>query len=92
MGKAADNERIKLKADFYNNMSAGLWLVGVLSAVLNALPAVGKFLFGLLMGQPAWSSDSVQQFLIGLVVFVGTTRIAALLRQTADEEIGKIQD
>jgi nitrate reductase NapE component len=92
MGKAADNERIRLKAMFYNNMSVGLWLVGVLYPVLNSLAAVGKFLFAFWFGQVAWSSDSVLQFIIGLVVFVGTTRIAILLRQTADEEIQKIQD
>ena len=30
MGKAAENERIKLRATFYNNLGVGLTLVGVL--------------------------------------------------------------
>jgi hypothetical protein len=53
MGKAADNERIKLKAMFYNNMNVGLWLVGVLYPVLNSLPAIAKVLFSLTLGQAA---------------------------------------
>jgi hypothetical protein len=35
MGKAADNERIKLRATFYNNISVGCFLTGFLVPYLT---------------------------------------------------------
>lgn len=92
MGKAADNERIKLRATFYNNMGVGIALVGIFYPVLNVLPVVGKFLGELAFGRAAWSLDSVQQVLTSVVVFGAAVRIAVALRRAADEEIAKIQD
>jgi len=36
---------------FYNNMSVGLWLVGVFYPVLNSLAVVGKFLYDFAFGR-----------------------------------------
>jgi hypothetical protein len=92
MGKAAENEHIKLRATFYNNMAVGLMLIGALYPVLNVLPVISKFFADLIFGRAAWLLDSVEQALISLVVFVVTTRIAVVLRRAADQEIEKIQD
>ena len=92
MGKAAENERIKLRATFFNNLAVGLTLVAVLYPVLNVLPVVGKVFDNLIHGQAAWSFDGVKQMLISLVVLVTATRIAIVLRQAADREMDKIQD
>jgi hypothetical protein len=91
MGKAAENERVKLRATFHNNIGVGLTLVGVLFPTLNVMPVISKFLADLAFGQAAWSLDSVKQILISLVVFVANL-VAIVLRRAADQEIGKIQD
>ena len=92
MGKAAENERIKLRATFYNNLGVGLTLVGVLYPTLNVTPAISKFIADIALGQASWSSDSAEQVLISLIVFIATNLIAIVLRRAADEERGKVQD
>jgi hypothetical protein len=95
MGKAADNERIKLRATFYNNLAAGLILTGILlpgMAFTQTGYALGTWLKTLRDGPLVISYDAVvQTFLIlgsTLVAFVA----ARLFRAVAKTEIGKIQD
>ncbi|MGU3387203.1 hypothetical protein ACLBYG_22025 [Methylobacterium sp. D53M] len=42
MGKAADNERKKLKATFYNNIGAGMMLGGFLVPYLGFVGKIGS--------------------------------------------------
>jgi hypothetical protein len=35
MGKAADNEKVKLRANFYNNIGVGIALIGVATPVVS---------------------------------------------------------
>jgi len=92
MGKIADNERIKLRATFYNNIGVGLIVVGVLIPTLRALPAIGQFLADVTYGRVEWSLKGVADVLVSAIVFVGTMWIGVLMRKHADEEIGKLED
>jgi hypothetical protein len=92
MGKTAENERIKLTATFYNNLSVALFFGGVLIPTFGALPVIGRLLVNLTFWRVEWTSAGVVQVLISGVVFVGTMWIAVLMRQAADQEIRKIAD
>lgn len=48
MGKAADNERHKLRATFYNNLSVGLFLGGVFIPYLALTQRADELVFWLL--------------------------------------------
>jgi hypothetical protein len=91
MGKAADNERVKLNATWNNNVSVGLALAGVivpyLAFVQNWTPLHG------LHGFPAmydWLGDQQNHFkaLAFVIAFVGSR----FFRNMALKEIAKIQD
>jgi hypothetical protein len=44
MGNAAENERLKLKATFYNNLSVGLFLGGLLIPYLSLVQHAGSII------------------------------------------------
>jgi uncharacterized membrane protein len=92
MGKTAENERIKLRATFYNNVGVGLTLVGVLVPTLGVLPVIAKFFADITSGHSVWSLEGAEKVLTSAVVFVATMRIAVLLRRAADKEISKIEE
>jgi hypothetical protein len=93
MGKATDNERIKLRATFFNNLAVGLILAGVLIPYLGILDS-GKF----------DNSDAViRDFLAGnisthgpvllkIFTFLVVIFCAAILRYAAVIELQKLQD
>lgn len=78
MGKTADNERIKLRATYYNNISVGVAVAGVLVPCL------------VLYNQQidVSSQQGLVAFTTILVALVG----ALLLRRAADHEIRQIED
>jgi len=46
MGKAADNERIKLRATWYNNVSVGLFVAGVFVPYLTLFQKLPEHMAG----------------------------------------------
>jgi uncharacterized membrane protein YidH (DUF202 family) len=93
MGKTADNERIKLRATWYNNLSIALTFTGVLIRVFS-LYKVQNFLL-----LDDWTSGrshptvvQVLQLVLTLVAFCLALYSAAHLHNSADKEIAKIQD
>jgi hypothetical protein len=91
MGKAAENERIKLKATFFNNVSVGLTVTGVFVPYLAFLQSgqlnsqvVHDFLAG----------NISQYWLLPVKLFVMFLAFgsAAIFRHGASTEIAKLQD
>ena len=92
MGKAVDNERVKLKATFYNNLAVAFIVTG---CVVPYLSFVGKMaeltkmrdgfdLFALFLNS--------QETRIAMVVAVGSWCFAGLMRRKADYELGRLVD
>lgn len=95
MGKAADSERIKLRAIFYNNIGVGLILAGVLLPYLAIYPKLGELdsrLSQVWDGTLPITSDEWKQLSGGaagvLAAFIGGIR----LRRMADKELTKLID
>ncbi|MGA2638348.1 hypothetical protein [Methylocella sp.] len=90
MGKAAYNERIKLRAMFYNNLSVGSLIAGFLVPSLIAVPAFPPLLDDFMNGKLS-SLDLHKP--AAFVITLGLALWAALwLRNEADWIITKIQD
>lgn len=95
MSKAADSERIKLRAIFYNNIGVGLILAGVLLpylAIYQKLNEVGLRLSQVWDGSVPITSDEWKQLAGGaagiLAAFMGGIR----MRRLADRELTKLTD
>jgi hypothetical protein len=93
MGKAAENERIKLLAAWYNNISVGLTLTGVLIPVFSLYKADNFLLLH------DWTSGTSHpnflqglQFVVAFVALCLTLFSAAYFSSKANTEIAKIQD
>ncbi|HEV3111766.1 MAG TPA: hypothetical protein VGY99_14870 [Candidatus Binataceae bacterium] len=93
MGKTADNERIKLRATYYNNIAVGLVLAGCLIPYLALVRGIGEIF------------DWMRHHTVAEITFVGwasiiTTVLAFFLalhgakrfRRAANDQIGKLQD
>ena len=80
MGKAADNERIKLDATFYNNSAVAAYVAG---GLLPALPIYMKIAEGTVNPWQILVAGCVS----GLMVVIAT-----IMRIVANKEIAKIQD
>jgi hypothetical protein len=101
MGKAADNEKHKLKASFYNNIAASFVVTG---AVVPYLAFVFKLLQlaadagtkgAISIGEIAsvfLTFEVLAQFVILSAAVVLTWKIAVLLRESANQELDKIVD
>lgn len=91
MGKAANNEKRKLKATFYNNLAtAGVITacVGPYISLLNITTAIDPF------SKASWishlSTENLEQFAVRLTVGALVFLLAFLLRKMAEEELDKI--
>jgi hypothetical protein len=91
MGKAAYNERIKLLATWYNNVSVGLTLTGVLIPVFSLLENFQAF-DDLTTGRSHPTLLQGLQFVVACGAFVLALTYAASFHNEAIEEIEKIQD
>jgi hypothetical protein len=84
MGKAADNEKIKLRAVFYNNIAVGLCIAGAIAPIFSVIEAESPSeLFSLV--------PSLKELLALVLAFVGFL-IAFTLRQFADSLLEKLMD
>jgi hypothetical protein len=90
MGKAAENERIKLRATWFNNISVGVTLTTFLIPVLS-LGAFNNWVHRMLFGGPLSSHEGAHLFSLVCGFGVGVF-FAYLSRKTADDLIATIQD
>ena len=95
MGKAAFNERLKLAATYWNNISAGLMLTGLIIPYL----ALNYWIVDLVAWVPAWlegqaklSDPAIVAAISTLVATVAAYIASSLCRSFADKLLIKIQD
>ena len=95
MGKAADNERIKLRATYYNNVSVGLLLAGGLIPYLAFFRDAGEFEFRFSQmwnGIAPVTDAELKKLIGGAMAVIAAFWGARLTRRWADQEIEKIID
>jgi len=95
MGKTADNERIKLQATYYNNISVGLYLAGCILPMLTALTKAANFgvwLDGLLQGDKVPSTIELLALAAAIIGISIAFYYARRFRNRADKELTKLQD
>ena len=88
MGKAADNERIRLRATYLNNISVALYVAG------GILPLMG-YLAKAHQHSNWWLQATATEWneMLALIVASGLAVAGAVLfRRSADREIQKILD
>src|SRR5438045_8909465 len=95
MGKAADNEQIKLKATFYNNVAVGLVLAGAIIPYLSLiahLREVGAKL-DRLTDDPSWDAFlDMRGTWYQILAFVAAIVLGHAFRMVADREVQKLAD
>jgi hypothetical protein len=89
MGKAAENERIKLKATYFNNLAVGLALAGVFVPYL-AFAQTWQPIHGFPAILYDWVGDEqVHTKILAVLIALSFSR---WFRYKANKEIQKIQD
>jgi hypothetical protein len=94
MGMAADNERIKLRATFWNNISVGLLVAGFVVpylAVIQKAPEIEQFLRDWLGGRLQMTGLEIYKILCAIGAFGVAICGSLYFRIKANIEIGKIQ-
>ena len=97
MGKAAENERIKLRATWFNNVSIGMFLAGI---IVPSITAIGKteeikqfFRNWLQQGLPSTNrSTNTHEFIFALIPFVAAFVLSWRWSIRDLREIEKIKD
>lgn len=92
MGKAADNERLRLRAVFFTNLSVACCVAGLFIPYLALLRGWGQsisFFRALVTGD--WTSDA-QKDALGLLAAVIALSLAYIFRRRADKIARSIQD
>jgi hypothetical protein len=94
MGKAAENERIKLRATWFNNLSVGLTVAGVLVPYLalpQRFPEIGRVWEAYREGTQIQTSDAND--LLSLLAAFSVALIASIyFRFRADAEIARLKE
>ena len=91
MGKTAANDRIRLRASFYNNLSISLLITGLLVPFLTfALRNGGilNWLHHIMDGTAPMNRDVAREMVVVAVTFV----FALYFRRLADRTISRIED
>ena len=95
MGKAAENERIKLRATWFNNISVGLFVAGFIVpylALIQKAPEIEQFVRDWLGGSLHLTYLDKYKIFCAVSAFVVALLGASFFRNRADQEIQKIQD
>jgi hypothetical protein len=93
MGKAANNERIKLRATFYNNASVALWVGGAIIPYLALMRVFEPPMNALIHWQfPPSAIDNMPTFVLSAIGISVASFMARRCSAWANEEILKIQD
>lgn len=93
MGNAADNERIKLRATFFNNCGVGLLVAGFLVPFLTIATKswdIAHWLAAFLSGEGRLNSPIVAGAIANVAALILGLWGGAHLRNAADEEIQKL--
>jgi hypothetical protein len=91
MGKAADNERLRLRATFYNTLATACIITGLFVPYFVMLTAWGRmvaFFHALMTGD--WAS--LQAGMVGLFATAVALLLGFLLRRRADKIAQLMQD
>jgi hypothetical protein len=96
MGKAADNERLKLRASLLNNVAAGLILGGVFLpafTLISKMDELSEWVFHVTKeGTLTISGSEALKSFLTLVAFVLALWAAGYLARGAQKEVEKIKD
>jgi hypothetical protein len=93
MGKAAENELIKLTAAWYNNVSVGLILTGVLIPLFSLYRAENfQLLHDWTSGKSPPTPPQILQLLLAFVAFFLALAFSGYFQEAARKEIAKLQD
>jgi hypothetical protein len=91
MGKAADNERLKLRATFFNNLSVACFVTGLFIPYLALLRGWGQSMnFFEALARGEWAG--AQRDALGFVAIVVALSLAYIFRRRADKIAQSIQD
>jgi hypothetical protein len=95
MGKAADNERLKLRATYLNNIAVGIFVAGGAApyfTIAGSLPSIHR----ILSGNPTiiWTLDELfpLDLRVALVIFSMTTVLSLLFHRLAVKLIESLED
>jgi len=94
MAKVAENERIKLRANFYNNASVSCLIAGVLLPFFTLLPKLAEFGGWTRAWMNGHAEVNENQLVFGLAIvagMIGALYYAWSFRRQADREISKIR-
>lgn len=95
MGKAADNERIKLKATYLNNIAVGCFVAGFIVpylALTRDIPVISQSFHDLIAGKLTLSELDIQKIIVNIVAFALAIYTSKRLRSRTDKEISRIKD
>jgi hypothetical protein len=100
MGKAADNEKLKLRATYYNNIAVAFLITGFVVPYLAVTYKAAEFGsevsrqgLGFFEGlMTAFSPRNLLSALLPLTVFAISVYLSATFRRWANEELDKIID
>jgi hypothetical protein len=92
VGKAAENERLKLRAVFWNNLSAGIALAGILVPLISYLGGALTSFDKASRGQIPWTREVVESAFFAAGAILAALCLAAILRNHADSIAAKIED
>jgi hypothetical protein len=93
MGKAADNEAIKLRATYYNNLSVGMAIGGVLVPYLAFFQRISEIEPALIAIRNGGTDNADVRKLIGFFIAIAAALlISKRWRARARREIAKLQD
>jgi hypothetical protein len=94
-GKAAENERLKLKAAYFNNISVALVVAGCLIPYLTIIPnipEIGNHIGMLVNGQISLTLSELMKMSGPVIAFILAMYGANDLRKAANATISRIQD
>jgi hypothetical protein len=86
MGKAADNERIKIQASFYNGCAIAICVAGI------ALPMLGLFAYLPELAKPDYSPPDLWKIVVVGASMFAAFGIGAALHSAANRVLGDLQD
>ncbi|WP_156375739.1 hypothetical protein [Methylobacterium sp. Leaf125] len=89
MGRAADNERLKLKATFFNNIGVSCAVIGVLVPYLRFMEISGEKLKLLLEGK--FSQTDINATFAAAICMAFAFLAARALRHLSDNIAGQIR-
>lgn len=92
MGKAADNERLRLRAIFFTNLSVACFVAGLFIPYFALLRGWGQSIgFFQALAAGDWTSDT-QKDALGLLALVVALSLGYIFRRRADKIAQSIQD